>query len=89
MRYSGTMLYASLLLLSAAAGPVSAAPQKTSPAESARRDHFAAMDTNRDGAVSRDEWTGSEEGFKRRDSDNSGSLDRYEFYQELVPGNLE
>lgn len=52
------------------------------------KDDFVVLDTDKDNRISRDEWKGSDDEFNRRDLDRSGSLSRYEFYQNLMPGNL-
>jgi hypothetical protein len=91
MRY---FIDARIIVLSAvavffiSASPVCAQTQKGVKNASGGTDKFAAADTNGDGVISKKEWKGSDEEFLRRDLDNSGSLSRYEFYQNLMPGNL-
>src|SRR4051812_456743 len=50
--------------------PSAAAAQ--SPANGTMR--FQAMDTNRDGAIARDEWRGSERSFRNHDWNGDGRL---------------
>lgn len=44
------------------------------PADAQVRNRFAAMDQNRDGAISRAEWRGNETSFRRHDWNNDGRL---------------
>lgn len=39
---------------------------------------IAAMDTNGDGRITREEWTGRQQGFDRLDADGDGAITREE-----------
>lgn len=87
MRYLKAPVCFSLLWM-LVLSPLCAAAGQDGKGSSGVGDEFAAADANKDNMISRDEWKGSTEEFNRRDADNSGSLSRYEFYQNLWPGNL-
>src|SRR5262245_30502712 len=46
----------------------------SSPPQTAPRIRFEAMDTNRDGVISRDEWRGSARAFTNHDWNGDGKL---------------
>ena len=64
-----TCSIATLLTLGMAAGPIASAEGQQSS-----RMRFEAMDTNHDGRITRDEWTGSNQSFVNHDWNGDGVL---------------
>ncbi len=66
----GTVLLTSLCASALAVSPGSA----QTPQAQTREMRFRAMDANRDGAISRDEWRGSDQSFRAHDWNGDGVL---------------
>lgn len=75
----------SVLALQSGSLYASNGPGGNAPKPSVTQDRFDEIDIDDNGVVSREEWRGSEDEFKSRDTNRDNVLSRYEFYQELVP----